>query len=99
MKSTTVKFNPSNWTDDEASVKIFEDNSFELHGYTFQLVEGESTMEDFDTYNIVGDDWQHPLGAVSKFKKDHYWMAMGCDMTRENVNPIIAACQLISNLV
>ena len=100
----TLTFNRNDWSGRTDTVTVHADGSFTLMSYTFRLVELSEPGYDAEMirlcgrgYKIVGDDWREPLGTV--WTRNGNTEAIGGDLSRDHASPIIAAAQLLCNLI
>ena len=110
MKTETVTFNARNWTGTMHTVKYrtlndgtikfkFQDEDFTV---TFTKDEEEGL---FTLYcgKVQAKGWKYPLANVMKWGSDKFWTASEMDQTygisREHDNPVVAVCQVLSNIL
>lgn len=108
----TLTCNKSNWSGESITIEVRQGNKFSLHGESFRLVDvtkkdqGDAKPGDkfyFRRLDIIGDGWEHPLGCVMWFDGDKTKTATNdissCGLTRDAVDPVQAAVQLLCNIL
>jgi hypothetical protein len=63
-----MEINKADWSGETIKISVnLEKREFSLYGYRFKLVlkdESKCAPWTWTTYNIMGDNWEHPLGVV-----------------------------------
>lgn len=84
--------NKSDWSGEEITVEVDRENlSWEQFGYKFHLKKADPELGDY--YEIIGNEWEDPLGMVIDNS------AYSGDMDRGGNDPIEAAVKLLCNII
>lgn len=113
MTTRIVTCKKSDWSGEDVSVPVTLTDGyveFALYGYTFRLVlktqisdEGDG-LGSFTQYAITSPNWTHPVGYVARWSTDREWISsqeLGFErgITREDADPVVAAVQLLCNVL
>jgi hypothetical protein len=85
-----LEVNAENWVNDKVQAIVNDDGSVEMYGETFMFVPNKC-MEDptitegkygMTMYDVVSDNWNHPLCTVYKFNDEPVWRSEVYDIGR-----------------
>ena len=110
MKIETVTFNACNWSGTIHTVKYRTLNDgtikfkFQDEDFSVSLTKDEEEgLYCFMMGKVHAKGWKYPLANVVKWGSDKFWTASEMDQTygisREHDNPVVAICQVLSNIL
>jgi hypothetical protein len=98
---TTFTFNTSNWSGEEATIKV-RNNKFSFNGYDFELrnfntVTGDNPKYDFHTVEFYYDGER--FGTAVRFECDSEWEFNSSDFSRSHKEPAVLCAIAAANLI
>lgn len=103
MSIQTITFNKSNWSGEEATIKV-RNNKFAFLGYDFELRNQQTVKSDdgnskwdFHTVEFYYDG--EKFGEAHRFECDKEWEYISGDFARSHQNPAVLCAIVAANRI